>query len=133
MEKFDLQPLTKEAIQQKGLDNHDLWMVKMADEILGPFELESLKQYAADHEPLFDKLFASRVENNDFQPFFSHAQFQRREPQVVATTQEIYKGPFWIMNQGLKSAPLSQQEINKRIEMGLLTMTDLISCDNGHD
>lgn len=131
MEKIDLKPLSKENIEELGIPSHDLWIIKVGEEILGPFESESLKQYAAQNETLFDKVTASRLEHSDWHPFFSHALFQRRGPQSVPA-ERVYEGPFWIMAHGQKSAPFSQNEINKKIDMGLLTMTDVISCDDGH-
>src|SRR5690606_906368 len=40
---------------------------------------------------------------------------------------------FWIMHQGLKAGPFSYKEIDKKLEMDLLTMTDLISIDEGEN
>jgi len=133
MGTIDLKPLTKETIEQLALDNHDLWMIKIGEDIQGPFESESLKHYAADNESSFDNAFATRIDQYDWQPFFSHALFQRRKPAVIEAASATYKGPFWIMIHGMKSVPLSKEDIDRKIDMNLLSMTDLISCDDGQE
>ncbi len=130
MSTLGLKPLTKEFIQEMGISAHDLWVVKIGDESFGPFDTTSLREYAALHEELFDEALASRLENNDLLPFFGHAPFQRRSPQIVKDKQ--HTGPYWIMEQGLKTGPITKEDIQLKIKDGDLAMTDLISTDDGH-
>lgn len=130
MSVLDLKPLTKDFIQEMGLSNHELWVVKIGEDVYGPFDTDSLKQYASKNEELFDDALASRLDNNDLQPFFGHALFQRRTPQILKT--QSHDGPYWIMHQGLKTGPFPKMKVEKQIEMGSLGVTDLISIDDGH-
>lgn len=130
MSTLGLKPLTKEYIQEMGIPCHELWVVKIGEESFGPFDTDSLREYAALHEELFDDALASRLENNNLLPFFGHAPFQRRTPQIVKDKQ--HTGPYWIIEQGLKTGPASKEDIQFKVQEGILGMTDLISTDDGH-
>lgn len=135
MSAIDLKPLTKEVIQKMGYSTHDLWVVKINDEIYGPFEVESLKQYATENEKSFHEALASRLDTNDWQPFFNHAFFQDIEhsaPEVREVIPSAEEGPFWILYQGQKAGPLSKMDVEKKLEMGILTLSDLVSLNDGH-
>jgi hypothetical protein len=128
---FDLKPLTNETIHKMGYTPHDLWVVKFDnnEEVFGPFEVESLKDYATENEKQFQKAFATRMDTNDWQPFFTHAHFQKIEhPNTDAPAVEKY----WILNLGQKAGPLSRRDIDKKMELDLLSMTDVVSIDDGH-
>lgn len=125
---LDLKPLTEEVIQQLGLGDHDLWLVKHDDEIFGPFEVESLKHYATENEPLFEKAVATRMDANNWQPFFSYDVFH-----LIAENAhpERRAEEFWILHLGQKAGPYSRRDIDKKMELGLLTLADMVSLDNG--
>jgi hypothetical protein len=126
---LDLKPLSEETITEMGYNSHDLWLVKIGVETFGPYETESLKHYVAENEHLFEEAHASRMDQVQWHPFWEHTVFQRRKPQSLG---EAHEGPFWLMLNGLKVGPLSFQDIDKKIEMGILVMTDHISVDDGH-
>jgi len=128
---IDLKPLNEETIQQMGYSSHDLWLVKIDSIVFGPFETESLKHYVGDNEHLFEHAEASLADESNWKPFWESTGFQQKKLQAVSS--ENYEGPFWIMDMGLKSGPLSYREIDKKIEMGLLVMTDSVSVDNGEN
>lgn len=128
-EALDLKPLTDEAIKEMGIDPHDLWLVKIDSVVYGPFETESLKHYVSDNEDLFETAEASRTLETEWKPFWAHTKFQRRKLQGVSQTSS--EGPYWIMDQGRVKGPISHLEIDKKIEMGLLSMTDHLSLDEG--
>lgn len=127
---IDLKPLTEETIKQMGYSSHDLWLVKIDSIVFGPFETESLKHYVSDNEALFERAEACLSDETEWKPFWEHTKFQSKKMQVVS---EDYEGPFWIMDFGLKLGPYTYREIDKKIEMGLLLMTDYISIDNGEN
>jgi hypothetical protein len=127
-----LPPLSKEMIDELQLDPHDLWVVKIEDQIFGPFEGQKLKVFAEKNEELFDKAHATRIENHDWQPFFTHALFQRRSPKIIKNVAENFEGPYWIINHGIKAGPIEKSELLKRIEIGALNLTDTVSIDDGH-
>jgi hypothetical protein len=128
MATLDLRPLAQETIDQIGLEKHDLWLVKIHDELFGPFETESLKQYASENQTQFDEASASRMDTIDYKPFWENPLFQRRALKPVS---ENHDGPYWLLDNGMKSGPLSFNDIDKKIEMGLLVMTDHVSVDDG--
>jgi hypothetical protein len=125
---LDLKPLTNETIAQMGYSTHDLWLVKIDSTDFGPYETESLKHYVSDNEHLFETAEACRMDGVEFTPFWSHAIFQRRKIQPLS---DKHEGPFWLLDDGLKTGPFSFHDIDKKIEMGLLVMTDHISTDEG--
>ncbi len=126
---IDLKSLTSEIIHKMGYSTHDLWVVKVEDEVYGPFEVDSLRHYASDNEALFQKALASRSDANDWHPFHSYAQFQsigdHHEGSNVVTA-------FWILQSGQKMGPLSKFDLQKKLEMHILGMNDLVSLDEGH-
>ena len=126
---FDLKPLSNEIIHKMNYAPHDLWIVKIADELFGPFEVESLKHYAMENETELDEAQASRMDTNNWQPFFSHAHFQPITDHSHSETQSIEK--FWIIHLGQKAGPVTRRDIEKKIELGILTMVDVISVDDG--
>lgn len=128
---IDLKPLSDETIQQMGYSNHDLWLIKIDSIVFGPFETESLKHYVGDNEHLFEHAEASLADETIWKPFWECTGFQQKKLQHISN--ESYEGPFWIMDLGLKTGPFSYKEIDKKIEMGLLVMTDNISVDNGEN
>jgi hypothetical protein len=128
-EALDLKPLTDEAIKEMGIDPNELWLVKIDSVVYGPFETESLKHYVSDNEGLFETAEASRTIETEWKPFWAHTKFQRRKLQGVSQTSS--EGPYWIMDQGRLKGPMSHMEIDKKIEMGLLSMTDHLSLDEG--
>jgi len=127
MEPLDLKPLSKETIEEMGYSDHDLWVVRIDEDLFGPFEAESLKHYAKENETLFENADACRLDSNDWSAFYQIDAFKNIDHSVVEN-----KGPFWILNNGLKSEPLSIEEIEKRIELKSVTLTDAISVNDGH-
>lgn len=122
---IDLKPLSDEVIHKMGYGPHDLWIVKHEEEVFGPFEVESLKHYAIENEQLMQHSFASRMDTNDWQPFFSHAHFQPISDH--AKVEEKY----WIMIKGQKAGPLSRLDIDKKMELEILSLSDHVSVDGG--
>ena len=130
MATFTLQPLSDETIDAMGINNHDLWLVRINKTVLGPFETESLRSYALENEELFNDAQANRMDEHQFKPFWNHPQFQRRKPSIISSTQ--HQSRFWLLLTGQKTGPHSFQEIDEKIEHGELVLTDQISTDDGH-
>jgi hypothetical protein len=70
------------------------------------------------------------METNDWQPFYSHAQFHPIIEQTHADENQPSK--FWILQSGQKTGPLAKFDIQKKLEMRILGMNDLVSFDDGH-
>ena len=127
---FDLKPLSNEVIHKMNYAPHDLWIVKISDELFGPFEVESLKHYAMENESELDEAQASRMDSNNWQPFFSHAHFQPVLDHAHSEPHTIEK--FWLIHLGQKAGPVTRRDIEKKMELGILTGADIISADDGH-
>ncbi len=130
MATFTLQPLSDETIDAMGINNHDLWLIRIDKTVLGPFETEALKSYAFENEELFNDVQANRMDEHQFKPFWNHPQFQRRKPSVISPIN--HQNKFWLLLTGQKTGPHSFQEIDEKIEHGELVLTDQISTDDGH-
>lgn len=126
----ELISLTKQEITEKGLSYHDLWIIKIGDQIQGPFQYEYLKAHVGENESSFEEAQATRMEPQVWKPLFSHPQFQRRSPQIIKETSSN-DGPFWLLENGLKAGPFEKFHILKRLEMNSLIVTDNISVDGG--
>jgi len=127
---FDLKPLTNEIIHKMEYSTHDLWIVKLDEEVFGPFEVESLKHYATENEKLFEHALASRMDTTEWQPFFTYSHFHPIADHPHFESQTIEK--FWILHLGQKVGPYSPNDIHKKMKLGFLTVTDLVSIDDGH-
>lgn len=125
-----LESLTQKDIKERELSPSDLWIIKMGEEIRGPFEYENLKLYIQENENLFQEALGSRLDPQDWRPLFNYPQFQRRSPQIVSAAPSI-EGPFWLHENGLKVGPFEKFHILKRLEMNSLIVTDKISYDDG--
>jgi hypothetical protein len=132
MAGIDLKALDKATIEKRGLDPHELWIVKIGEDIYGPFEGTILSDYASENFDIFSKAYATRLGKNDWQLFHSHAIFERRSPQIIKSTPASKEDRYWILNFGQKNGPLTKLEIDKRIELGTMSITDIISSDEGH-
>jgi hypothetical protein len=131
---IDLKPLSEEVIKQMGYDESNLWLIKIGSVVFGPFETQTLKHYVKDNEHLFEKAEASLANETKWKPFWSHTKFERRKLEAITkVNSDHYDGPFWIIDFGLKTGPFTHKEIDKKIEMGLMSVTDHISIDNGNN
>ncbi len=131
MSLFDLKPLTDDTIQDLGLDAHELWHLKIGDQHFGPFETLSLRHYAYDNKADFDGAFATRMDQENWKYFQNIEDFKDI---FVAPPLPEEEGPgewFWILELGKVSAPLSFEDMEKKIELGLISLTDAVSTDEG--
>lgn len=122
MSVFDLKPLTAKSIEDLKIRPDQLWEIKIDENIYGPFETLQLKHYARENRQLMMKAHISPMSVDDWRPFPELREFNHESQ---------YQGPYWILWQGQKTAPLSRQEIAKRIELGTITRHDEISEDDG--
>lgn len=127
---IDLKPLTSEIIHKMGYSTHELWVVKVDEDAFGPFEIDSLKQFAIENEHEFHQALACRMDTSDWQPFYSHAQFGENSEHSAPVEEVVER--FWIINQGQKAGPLSRLDINKKLELSIISLSDLVSVDDGH-
>jgi hypothetical protein len=124
-----LKPLSDEVIETMGLTTQDLWLIKIGEEVFGPFETASLHDYAAENSHEFIDAFATMEEPCDWQPFFSIEQFHLKKP---VPEEVIVEERYWVLNQGQKAGPFPRMAIDKKLEMGILSLNDVVSVDDGH-
>jgi hypothetical protein len=128
MASIDLKPVSEETIEEMGYTTHDLWFVKKDATVYGPFETLSLKHYSAENSALFIDSVACICDSQEWVPFFEIPEFERH----IEASYEHSEGPFWLLMDGQKSAPLSKHDLQKKIEMNIVAKTDLFSIDEGH-
>lgn len=122
MSVFDLKPLSTKTIEDLNLKSHNLWEIKIDENIYGPFETLQLKHYSKENRSIMNKALASLMSVDDWRPFFEIREFLH---------ETHYSGPYWMLMNGRKSSPLSKEEIAKRIELGTITRHDELSEDDG--
>jgi hypothetical protein len=132
MSLFDLKPLSQTTIEQLGLEAQDLWLLKIGDQQFGPFETLSLQHYAFENKSDFDGAFAHKMDHESWVYFQNIEDFKSIFKTEVESQEEEDKGRwFWILVQGRMSPPHSFDDIEKKIELGLLSLTDAVSTDEG--
>ena len=122
MSVFDLKPLTPETIEDLKLKSHNLWEIKIDENIYGPFETLQLKHYSKENRSIMSRALVSPMSVDDWRAFFEVREFLH---------ESHYNGPYWVLTHGRKSSPLATEEIAKRIEVGTITRHDEISEDDG--
>lgn len=131
---IDLKPLSEETIEQMGHAPRELWVIKIETELYGPFETESLKHYAFENKQEFVGAEVTHLEFADWKPFSQVEELQKAQQPVQALpeTAPSQDGPYWIFVKEQKSAPMALHELDLKVEMGVVAMTDLVSTDDGH-
>ncbi len=124
MSIFDLKPLSAKTIEDLRIKSHDLWEIKIDENIYGPFETLQLKHYTKENRATLLKALASPMSVDNWRPFFDVREFAH---------ETNYSGPYWMLSQGQKSPPLSKEEILKRIELGTITRHNEVSEDEGRN
>lgn len=131
MDSVLIQPLTDEEMMALGLTDSDVWMIKLGEDVYGPYESESLKKHALQNVEFYSTLEASIVAQENWQPFFEAGPFKTRKPALVSTATLQPPENFWIVLKGQRHGPHNQTVIQEKIETGELLATSLISCDQG--
>lgn len=132
MAVLDLQALDPETIKELGLDSNHLWMVKIEGEQLGPFETGALRLHSSKHPEQFDNAHISSVGAENWKPFYSLPQFQRRAPEILIAETDWDKVHYFTMLKGVKDGPYTFAEIEDLWKAKKMDLTDLISWNDGH-
>lgn len=129
--RIDLGPLSDEAIEDLSLSSDNLWMVKSMDQIFGPFDTNSLKEYAGTHQYLFEDALAQNLSEQHWKPFFQFVQFQRRIPKLIPAQSLVSNDNFLIVQSGTRVGPLTLDELKQKVNAGLISVRSEVSVDNG--
>lgn len=130
--KIDLVPLSDETIKHSSYLPNDLWMVQTPKgEALGPFHTKSLKEYAHKYQYLFEKAQVYNLDSDKWQDMFAVSKFQRRRPQLVSAHNLMDNQQFFIIFQGQKNGPHSQEKIQQLLDDNQITTSTQLSLDKG--
>ncbi len=130
MSTLDLKSLSDQTIQLLGIEAQNLWMIKVGSEVFGPFETLSIKHYASENPDQFVAAQITLMNDLKWVPFlevdtFKNIEFKQPEAEIIKEKM------FWILVEGQISLPFTLKEINKKIELGKLSLTDSLSVDEG--
>lgn len=129
---IDLAPLSEEQITQDGNDYNELWMIKSKDgEMFGPFDTESIKNYAAQYDHLFQDAMAYNLAQETWKNFFKVAKFQRRKPKLVPMHSLMTTDNFIILLNGEKKGPFTLDQIQNFVDDKKIALNVQVSLDNG--
>lgn len=128
---IDLLPISDEDIAKNNVELLDLWMIKSADQMYGPYDTESLKSYSASQEYLFMETDAYNLSTENWKPFFAITQFQRRKPKLVPIQSLVTVEEFFILDNGVKKGPISLEKIKTMAEAKEISLNIQVSTDKG--
>jgi len=128
----DLKPLTDEQIKENNFGLGDLWMVKIkGKDPYGPYDTQSLKEYSDKYEFLFHEAKVYNLESDEWSDMFSVSHFQRRKPQLVSAQNLISTQDFYILYNGQKDGPHTQEKIQTLLDQGYIVPSTQLSLDQG--
>jgi hypothetical protein len=129
---IDLAPLSEEHIAKEQIESSELWMIKdRQGQMLGPFDTQSIKEYASQHEYLFEDSVAYNLEDEEWKPFFKVAKFQRRKPKLVPMQGLMSSDSFLVLFNGEKKGPFTLAQIQKFVDDKKIALNVQVSLDEG--
>ncbi len=126
-----LKPLSDEIIAQKGFELADIWVVKLGDDVKGPFHTKQIWQVAEKYPDYMPSLVVCNLNDETWQGFYQAKAFQRRQFSVSKDSQPSENKPILIFKDGQKYGPIQIPELEKEIENGKFLRSDLLSSDKG--
>lgn len=131
MDRIELRPLTEEEMQEQGLTDQDVWMLKHDQELYGPFSVPMLKQDAHLHPELYSALQISNLAGGEWLAFHEAPGFKKRTPKLVSADTLAVPERFWVIFRGQRQGPYGLTHVQTMIQKGELTPNDLVSADEG--
>ncbi len=131
---IDLQVMSEEEIAAQNIEFTELWMVRLGEQIYGPYHTEALKEYAVFHEALFaDADVTNMAEENWVMFLQSPLRTVKRKapPKLVSATTLATHDSYHVERLGHRHGPHSHETITAMVKKGELLPTDLISDDEG--
>ena len=127
-----LAPLSEEHIAEHNIGMFDLWLVKDDQGTsYGPFDTETIKVAAQEHQELFEGYFAFNLATEKEKPFFQNTKFQRRKPKLVSLHGLQTIDSFYLLIQGVKKGPYKLQEVKEMAAQKLIPLNIQASIDKG--
>lgn len=129
---IELEALSEERIAEEAIEYTELWMIKTKDgQMHGPFDTESIKNYAADNEDPFEDSMAYNLSNETWKSFFKVAKFQRRKPKLVPMQSLMTSDNFIVLFNGEKKGPFTLEQIQKFVDDKKIALNIQVSLDDG--
>ncbi|MFP5490161.1 MAG: hypothetical protein ACLGG0_01575 [Bacteriovoracia bacterium] len=131
---IDLPAISEEEITSQQLPMSDLWMVKLNEEVFGPYSTAMLKSYAAEHAPIMAEADVSNMETEEWVMYLQSPlkpQKAKEPPKLVsAQTLQTYNS-YYLEHHGQRVGPTTHAEMVEKVKKGEVLATDLISYDEG--
>jgi hypothetical protein len=131
-ELIPLKPLTKEEIISENLEAQELWVVKVHDEVYGPFKTIDLFNFSAEHPEICRQCEVKHPASDEWFHFYKVPAFQRRKPQLISTQAFVSNDHFYILLNGIKKGPYTHADLIKFLSEHEIMVTDQISVDGGN-
>ena len=131
---IDLQVMTEEEIAASNIELSELWMVRINDEVFGPYHVEGLKEYAALHGEIFADADVAVMGDENWVMFLQsplRAPKSKAPPKLVSATTLQTHNSYHIERHGHRHGPHTHDQIAALVKNGELLPTDLISDDEG--
>lgn len=131
---IDLQVMSEEEIATQNIELSELWMVRINDEIFGPYHVEGLKEYAALHEDVFADADVAVMGDDNWLMFLQsplRTPKRKAAPQLVSASTLQTHNSYHIERHGHRHGPHTHDQIAELVHKGELLPTDLISDDEG--
>jgi hypothetical protein len=124
-------------VQETGATLKDLWLVKHNGKTHGPYLHQDLDELSEEHSELLSHLEICNIEDEQWDSFYNHDAFQRREtklfvPVAVEKEEEEDTEKLVILKDGHKTQAYSLVEIKEMIDNAEIKITDDASNDDGH-
>ncbi|MFP5458785.1 MAG: hypothetical protein ACLGG7_08635 [Bacteriovoracia bacterium] len=131
---IDLPAISEEEIAAQQLSTTDLWLVRLGDDVYGPFQTEALKAYAVENgDVMADADVSPHGEANWVMYLQSSLKpvKQKEPPKLVsAQTLQTYNA-YYLEQHGHRVGPSTHEEMAQKVRDGKVSPMDLISYDEG--
>ena len=131
---IDLQVMSEEEIAQHNISLAELWMVRVGEQVFGPYHTDALKEYAVFNEALFADADVTNMAEESWVMFLQSPlrTIKRKEPpKLVSANTLATHDNYYIEKLGHRQGPHSHEAIEKMVKAGELLPADLISDDEG--
>ncbi len=131
---IDLQVMSEEEIAHQNIELSELWMVRINDEVFGPYHVEALKEYAGLKQESFADADVCNMADQNWIMFLQSPLRKAKPkaaPQLVSASTLQTHNNYHIERHGHRQGPHTHEHIQALVKKGELLPTDLISDNDG--
>ncbi|MBY0516279.1 MAG: hypothetical protein K2P81_05190 [Bacteriovoracaceae bacterium] len=131
---IDLPAMSEEAIASEGVEMDQLWMVKLNDEVFGPYETSALKAYAAANPAIMADAEVTTMLSESWQLYLQSPLkpvAKKSAPKLVSAQTLQTHNSYHLERHGHRHGPYTHDQIAKMVKDQELNPIDLISHDEG--